>query len=97
MSDVTGRIGYCGLGTVGTFMTSHLLRTGFEVAIWNRTAVSMARLAALKALTCTSPVEMVPGAQAMVVMRWDDVAVDGVLFRSGGAVNEASVGMVSSI
>jgi 3-hydroxyisobutyrate dehydrogenase-like beta-hydroxyacid dehydrogenase len=49
------RIGFIGLGIMGRGMSHNLLKAGFEVGVWNRTAERMIALAEAGAATSTSP------------------------------------------
>lgn len=93
MSDGMGRVGFCGLGEMGAPMASRLVRAGFEVSVWNRSATRMAPLTVLGAMACTSPAEAARGAQAVITMLWNAEAVDAVLFGPQGVVSGASTGM----
>ncbi len=52
------KLGFIGLGIMGGGMAANLVRAGFEVTVWNRTASRMEPLAQLGAQTAGSPREV---------------------------------------
>ncbi|MBA3389857.1 MAG: NAD(P)-binding domain-containing protein, partial [Rubrobacter sp.] len=52
---MTERIGFIGLGIMGAGMARNLLRAGFDLQVWNRTASRMQPLVDEGAKPATSP------------------------------------------
>ena len=78
------RIGFCGLGTMGTFMAGNLRKAGFEVTVWNRTPGKAADLLALGAHEAGSPAEVARAADVVVTCVSDTPDVEAVLFGADG-------------
>ena len=55
---MTERIGYIGLGIMGRGMARNLLKAGFPLTVWNRTASRMDDLVAEGAIAGTSPADV---------------------------------------
>jgi 3-hydroxyisobutyrate dehydrogenase len=74
------RIAFLGAGgTMGRAMAANLLRAGFDVRAWNRTAERAAPLAEQGARVAASPAEAVEGASIIVTMLSDADAVLAVV------------------
>ncbi len=63
-----------GLGTMGSGMAANLLKAGFSLAVYNRTAAKAAPLAELGARVAATPAEAVKGAKVVIAMLSDDAA-----------------------
>lgn len=77
MSDVD-TIALLGTGTMGAPMARNLLRAGFAVRVWNRTATKAEPLADDGATVTRSPAEAATGATYLITMLHDLDAVAGV-------------------
>jgi len=51
------QVGFIGTGIMGAPMAHHLLRAGYPLRVWNRTAEKLASLAAAGAVACASAAE----------------------------------------
>ncbi len=81
------RLAFLGLGTMGRPMAANLVRAGFEVVAWNRTAARAEELAAEHgARAAATPAEAARGAQAVVTMVVDTPQVEAVLLGPDGAL-----------
>jgi 3-hydroxyisobutyrate dehydrogenase len=81
------RIGFIGMGTMGTPMALNLLKAGFEVTVYNR---SKDRLAALRdqGLTIADSLsEAVIGKEAVITMLSNDAAVKEVVTGDDGIMD----------
>lgn len=58
------RVGFLGMGRMGTAMASHVLAAGSELVVWNRTPGKAADLVAAGAVEVDSPAEAARGAPA---------------------------------
>ena len=77
------RIAFLGLGQMGSSIARLLLRTGYEVTVWNRTAQAAEPLVSEGAKAAPTPGEAVKGAQAVFTMVHDDKALESILFEHG--------------
>ncbi len=84
------RIGFLGLGKMGTPMARRLLAAGHEVTVWNRTREQAEALAAEGAQVAATPAEAAQAAEALLTMLFDDAAHEDVLFGSQGAMDALS-------
>ncbi len=74
-------LGFLGLGAMGARMAERLVRAGYEVAVYNRTAARAAPLAALGARVAATPREAAEGAAAVIAVVRDDAASREVWLR----------------
>lgn len=77
MSETT-TVALLGTGTMGAPMARNLLRAGFAVRVWNRTAAKAEPLAGDGATVTGSPAEAATGASYLITMLHDLDAVAGV-------------------
>jgi 3-hydroxyisobutyrate dehydrogenase len=80
------RIGYIGLGIMGSAMAENLIKNGFEVTVWNRTPGKAARLRELGAKWADSPAEVARHVEAVCVNVTDTKDVEEVIFGKKGIV-----------
>lgn len=74
-----------GTGTMGAGMARSMLREGFDVRVWNRTAARAQPLADDGAVVARSAAEAVTGAEVVVVMLFDADSVLAVLADAADA------------
>jgi 3-hydroxyisobutyrate dehydrogenase len=74
-------IGFLGLGVMGQPMALNLTRAGTPLVVWNRTAERCTPLEAAGAQVAASPAEVFRAARVVLVMLYDETAVDEVLKR----------------
>jgi len=86
------RIGFLGLGKMGTPMARHLLAAGHELAVWNRTEGKTKPLLREGAIAAATPAEAELGADAVITMLFDDAANEEVLFGANGLMDALSPG-----
>jgi 3-hydroxyisobutyrate dehydrogenase-like beta-hydroxyacid dehydrogenase len=87
------RIGFLGLGEMGTLMASRLLHAGHDVIVWNRTAERAAALAQQGAAVASSPAKAA-AANIVITMLATPAALEQVLFGTGGLVPALLPGQV---
>jgi 3-hydroxyisobutyrate dehydrogenase len=80
------RIGYIGLGIMGSAMATNLLKAGFEVTVWNRTRSRAKSLLERGAKWADSPAQVAATAQAVCVNVTDTPDVEQVIFGPRGIV-----------
>jgi 3-hydroxyisobutyrate dehydrogenase len=79
------RIGFLGLGLMGTPMARRLIAAGHDVAVWNRTAEKAEALGGDGAEVAATPADAARGREVVVTMLANADALDAVLFGDGGA------------
>jgi 3-hydroxyisobutyrate dehydrogenase-like beta-hydroxyacid dehydrogenase len=87
------RIGFIGLGQMGTGMAANLVRAGHEVVVYNRTAGKVDALVAQGARGASSAADACRG-DAVVTMLSNDEAVEAVALGSGGVVESLGSGSI---
>jgi 3-hydroxyisobutyrate dehydrogenase-like beta-hydroxyacid dehydrogenase len=78
------KVGFVGLGKMGTGMVRGLLRAGHEVSVYNRTRDKAEALAKEGAHAAASLAEVCLDSEAVFTMLSDDSAVESVVFSEGG-------------
>jgi len=88
-------IGFIGLGTMGYAMAENLLKKGFEVVLYNRTAGRAEMLAATyaAATVAQTPREVAREADVIVTMLGDDASVEAVYYGANGIFSGLRSGM----
>lgn len=86
------KIGFLGLGKMGTPMALRLLAAGHELSVWNRTEGRTDALAREGAIVAGTPAEAELGADAVVTMLFDDAAHEEVLFGANGLMDALEPG-----
>ena len=86
------RIGFLGLGKMGTAMARRLLAAGHELAVWNRTEGRTEPLLREGAIAAGTPAEAELGADAVITMLFDDAANEEVIFGPNGLMDALSPG-----
>ncbi|MEK7269426.1 MAG: NAD(P)-dependent oxidoreductase [Planctomycetota bacterium] len=89
------RVGFLGLGIMGSPMAHNLLKAGFPVTVWNRTGSKMAPLVAVGADAAGSPAEAAANADVLVSIVTDTPDVAEILFGENGAARTLSPGSVA--
>ena len=91
---MTKKIGWIGLGNMGVPMVKNLLKAGFEVTVFNRTAAKAAPLQEVGAKLAASPAALWDVADTIITMVADDAALqqihqgkDGLLAGAGKAAD----------
>ena len=81
------RIGFIGLGIMGRGMAHNLLKAGFEVGVWNRTATRMEPLVAAGATTAASPAELAAKNDIIITCVSDTPDVQAVILGDEGVLH----------
>jgi 3-hydroxyisobutyrate dehydrogenase-like beta-hydroxyacid dehydrogenase len=81
------KIGFIGLGKMGTPMARRLLAAGHQVTVWNRTRAHAEALAAEGALIAATPAQVAQAGEAVFTSLFDDAAHQDVLFGLDGLLN----------
>ena len=89
------RIGFLGLGIMGSRMAANLARAGFPLSVWTHTAGKAARWASEHGATaCATPAEVARRSDVLVSMVVDGEQVAQILLGEDGAVHGAHAGML---
>lgn len=83
-------IGFVGLGIMGSAMATNLLRAGFKLTVWNRSAAKCKTLKELGAAVADSPRAVAESSDIVIAMMADPAAVVSV--RDGAAGIVAGLG-----
>jgi 3-hydroxyisobutyrate dehydrogenase len=83
-----------GLGTMGSGMATNLLKAGFPLTVYNRTAAKAEPFAQQGARIATTPADAVKGAQVIVSMMSDDKGSREAWTGDNGALAAAEPGTV---
>jgi len=89
------RIGFLGIGNMGTGMARRLLGPGNELRVWNRTRARADALAAAGAAVAATPAEAASGADVVFAMLADDTASADVWTGTDGALPAMSEGALA--
>jgi len=88
------KVGYIGMGIMGSAMAANLIKAGFDVSVWNRTPGKCDPLAEVGATVCDSPKAMAQtGPDAICINVSDTPDVEQVLFGEQGIDAGAQSGL----
>jgi len=88
------RIGFIGLGNMGTPMALRLMAAGHELSVWNRTEERTKPLLREGAIAAATPAEAELGADAVITTLLDDAAYEEVFFGVHRLIDVLSPGML---
>ncbi len=86
------RVGFIGLGTMGSAMAGHLVRAGHQVTVWNRTPGRAAALVQFGATDAADPAAVASASDVLVISVSDTPDVEAVLFGARGIAESARPG-----
>src|SRR5690242_14918602 len=75
-------VGFIGLGIMGRGMARNLLKAGFDLRVWNRTASRMDELAAEGAVATQSPADLAAQCDIILICVSDTPDVEAVIAGS---------------
>jgi len=84
MNEIS-KIAFLGTGLMGAPMCRCLLKAGFELTVWNRSAAKAEALRTEGATVAATPTEAAAGAEVVITMLSDGPAVAEVMFEQGVA------------
>ncbi|HSZ03639.1 MAG TPA: NAD(P)-dependent oxidoreductase [Solirubrobacteraceae bacterium] len=94
-SDSAERIGFLGLGIMGSRMAANVARAGFPLSVWTHTPGKAGSWAAEHgASACSSPAEVAEHSDIVVSMVVDGDQVSSVLLGERGVVHAARPGLL---
>jgi 3-hydroxyisobutyrate dehydrogenase-like beta-hydroxyacid dehydrogenase len=79
------KVGLIGLGLMGRPMGLNLLKAGYSLTVWNRTAARAESLVAAGAKLAHSPQEVAAASDVLITIVSDPPALEGVLWGGSGA------------
>ena len=85
------RIGFIGLGNMGSAMASNLIKAGHQVTVYNRSRGKVEALAAEGAAAAASVADACRG-DAVFTMLANDEAVEGIVFGDDGVLSSLAPG-----
>lgn len=88
------KVAFIGLGIMGRAMAANLLKAGFSVTVWNRTAVRMQPLIEAGARAAASPKHAAADADVVITVVTDSPDVEQVLLGDDGVIHGARAGTV---
>jgi 3-hydroxyisobutyrate dehydrogenase-like beta-hydroxyacid dehydrogenase len=91
------RVSFIGLGLMGRPMGHNLLKAGFPLVVWNRTASRADSLVAAGARLAASPKEAAAAADILITMVSDPPALEEVLWGSGSNCDDKSGGAFAAL
>lgn len=86
------RIGFIGLGIMGRSMARNLLKAGFDLRVWNRTAKRMDELAEAGAATAANPADLAAQSDLIITCVSDTPDVEAVILGQNGVIHGARAG-----
>jgi 2-hydroxy-3-oxopropionate reductase len=88
------RIGFIGLGLMGSGMTMNLLKAGFPLTVWNRSPEKMKTIIAAGAKSANSPRDVAENSDIVICIISDSLDVESVLLGPSGVVHGAKPGTI---
>jgi 3-hydroxyisobutyrate dehydrogenase len=88
------RIGFIGLGIMGTPMASNLIKAGFEVIVFNRTPSKADKLVIEGAIRASSIRELAKNSPVVLTMVSDTPDVEDIILSENGIINSIQAGSV---
>src|SRR6266403_70343 len=88
-------ISYLGLGTMGSGMASNLLRAGYQLIVWNRSAEKCKPFARKGARVAGTPADAARDVDLVIYMLSNDQAVEDVVFGANGILSGIKEGQIA--
>ena len=88
------KIGFIGIGTMGTPMVRNLLKAGYQLTVYDRAAEKAERLVELGAKVASSPADVAKQCEVVITMLPADLAVKEVATGPEGIAEGASAGLI---
>ena len=87
-------ISYLGLGTMGSGMAFNLLKAGYELTVWNRSAEKCKPFARKGARVADTPADAARDVDLVIYMLSNDEAVEDVVFGDNGILSGINEGQI---
>jgi 6-phosphogluconate dehydrogenase len=88
------KIGFIGLGIMGSGMVSNLIKAGHDVTVWNRSESKYEDVKKIGAKTVSDPSQLLPGADFLMYCLADDAAVRSVFIDGPAIASKVEKGTV---
>ncbi|MDB5808434.1 MAG: hypothetical protein JWN94_556 [Betaproteobacteria bacterium] len=88
------RLGFIGMGGMGSRMAGRLLAAGYDLTVYNRSRERTQSLAERGAKVAASPAELAEGVEIVLSSLADDAAVETVMMAPHGAIFAARAGTI---
>jgi 3-hydroxyisobutyrate dehydrogenase-like beta-hydroxyacid dehydrogenase len=88
------KVGFIGLGNMGSAMARNLIKAGHSLTVYNRTRSRAEAFASPSARVAETPADAATEAEALITMLADDAAVEDVIFAPGNAIDALHAGAV---
>jgi 3-hydroxyisobutyrate dehydrogenase-like beta-hydroxyacid dehydrogenase len=88
------KVGFIGLGNMGSAIARNLIKMGHTLSVYNRTRSRAEPFASLGAKIAETPSEAAADAEVLITMLADDAAVEAVIFAPGDAIQALPAGAV---
>jgi 3-hydroxyisobutyrate dehydrogenase-like beta-hydroxyacid dehydrogenase len=88
------KVGFIGLGNMGSAIARNLIKKGHTLTVYNRTRSRAEPFASLGARIAETPSETATDAEVLISMLADDAAVEAVIFSPGNAIGALAAGAV---
>jgi len=89
------KISYLGLGTMGSGMASNLLKAGYQLTVWNRSAEKCKPFARKGARVADTPADAARDADLVIYMLSNDQAIEEVVFGANGILSGIKEGQIA--
>src|SRR5437879_2929117 len=89
------KIAYLGLGTMGSGMASNLLKAGYQLTVWNRSAEKCKPFARKGARVAATPADAARDVDLVIYMLSNDQAVEEVVFGAKGILSGIKEGQIA--
>ncbi len=89
---MSSKVGFIGLGIMGSGMTRNLLKAGFDLTVWNRTASKMDPIVKEGAKAAENPADLAGQCDIIVLCVSDTPDVQEVLFSENGVFQGIKAG-----
>jgi 3-hydroxyisobutyrate dehydrogenase len=86
------QVGFIGLGIMGRGMVANLMKAGFEVCVWNRTASQMNEFVEKGAKAATSPRQVAEQSDIIITCVSDTPDVEAVILGENGVIHGVKAG-----
>ena len=88
------RVGFVGLGLMGTPLALNILKGGFELTVWNRTEAKTEPLVAAGAIRANTISELTRSSDVVITMLTDAAASESVICGKDGILDHARPGLI---
>jgi 3-hydroxyisobutyrate dehydrogenase-like beta-hydroxyacid dehydrogenase len=88
------KVGFLGLGNMGSEMARNLIKAGHSLTVYNKTESRTAELASLGAKVARTPGQAASDVEAIITMVADDAAIESIVLDHNAAIHSLPAGAV---